>query len=247
MIRKNIQVTKKQEELLKKEAFENRISEAKVVRKALDLYFKNQKEENKMKKSYYETDGSGSYFEFELKDGSSGLIDTAAGIREVPKEMEGMSIVEIVEEYGEGEILEEPMNPEKREENKMFFDNLFDYVRDSEIGNYKWSCSQPEGKEILVQEIDVLEDPNLFLDRDREIEKNGNTYISINWGEDENCYILESEIGQYAGRFWTVAFWKDDITIQSYGNIYRTKEDAIVAAKGNYEVTEDEILVNEIN
>ena len=39
MIRKNIQITKELEELLKKESFENRVSEAEIMRKALNKYF----------------------------------------------------------------------------------------------------------------------------------------------------------------------------------------------------------------
>ena len=104
------------------EKLEHEENKSKVIREALDLYY-NQKEGNKMKKTYYETNEDGSYFEFELEDGRSGVIDSVAGIREVPVEMEGMGIQEIIEEYGEGEILEKPMNPEK-EDNKMTREEL---------------------------------------------------------------------------------------------------------------------------
>ena len=45
MKRKNVQVTEQQNKQIKEEAFEKDCSEAEVVRKALDQYFKNQKEE----------------------------------------------------------------------------------------------------------------------------------------------------------------------------------------------------------
>jgi len=43
MIRKNIQITKEQNKKVKKEAFEKDCSEAEVIRKALDKYFKEEK------------------------------------------------------------------------------------------------------------------------------------------------------------------------------------------------------------
>ena len=39
MIRKNIQITKEQNEKLKKESYEKNISQSEIVRKALDKYF----------------------------------------------------------------------------------------------------------------------------------------------------------------------------------------------------------------
>lgn len=39
MIRKNIQITKEQEEALREKAYEKKVSEAEIVREALDLYF----------------------------------------------------------------------------------------------------------------------------------------------------------------------------------------------------------------
>ena len=62
----------------------------------------------KMEKSYYETDGNGSYFEFELEDGREGIINTKNGNKELPKEMKEMKIGEIISEFGEGKILQEP-------------------------------------------------------------------------------------------------------------------------------------------
>ena len=47
MIRKNIQITKEQEEFLKKKSFRDRVSEAEIIRKALDEYInKGDKNEN---------------------------------------------------------------------------------------------------------------------------------------------------------------------------------------------------------
>ena len=43
MKRKNVQITKKQEKKLKQKAFQQKCSEAEVIRKALDKYFKEGK------------------------------------------------------------------------------------------------------------------------------------------------------------------------------------------------------------
>ena len=40
MIRKNIQITKEQDEQLKKESYKKDISQSEIIRKALDKYFK---------------------------------------------------------------------------------------------------------------------------------------------------------------------------------------------------------------
>jgi|GEM_PF-3900048 len=49
MIRKQLQITEKQNELLKERAYQEDCSEAEITRRALDEYFKNQKEEKEMK------------------------------------------------------------------------------------------------------------------------------------------------------------------------------------------------------
>lgn len=45
MIRKNIQITEVQEEALRKLAFKTRLSESEHIRRALDLYLNQQKQE----------------------------------------------------------------------------------------------------------------------------------------------------------------------------------------------------------
>ncbi|MFW6311814.1 MAG: hypothetical protein ACOC1K_06220 [Nanoarchaeota archaeon] len=130
---------------------------------------------------------------------------------------------------------------------KRFFDDLWEYVKDGEISNYRWTgVVKRDKKEVVIHEIDILEDPMLVIRPDEELEKDGKIYIPIDWGEGENNYILETEITRYAGRFWTIAYWEDKNTLRSYGEIYQTEEDAIEDAKEWHEADEDEIWVRKI-
>ena len=117
--------------------------------------------------------------------------------------------------------------------NKMkLFDNLFDYVKDADISDYKRDFHfEGEQPKYVIAEVDIINDPDFYIggyDNTKTID--GKVYKLINWGEDEKSYVLESEVkGQYTGRFWTIYMQssKDKHQYHSIGQIYKSDGDCL--------------------
>jgi hypothetical protein len=119
----------------------------------------------------------------------------------------------------------------KKEEKEMTkFETMWDYVKEADISNYKKDYYFESNPDAVIGQVDVSEDPDLYLGGyDNTIEVDGKLYKSINWGEDEESYILQSELNKRNwGEFWTVYIQssKDEHEYHSIGLLFQTREAA---------------------
>lgn len=129
--------------------------------------------------------------------------------------------------------------------NKVFYDDIWEYVKDADISNYTVTGkSYKNNIEYVIAKIDVSEDPTLFLGSYyNNINKDGKKYRSINWGESEKSYILESEIKNNWGEFWTIYFVNHEkYELNSNGVIFKNEEEAEKYLK-NDNISEDNYII----
>jgi len=121
----------------------------------------------------------------------------------------------------------------------VFYDDLFEYVRDADVTNYEWTLYEREDKELVAVEFELLEDVNLLVGET--IERNGRRYVNVDWGEHEESYVPKRELRTRT--FWTLARWVDRNTIKSYGNIYENLDEALRVAERRYNAPENRVLI----
>jgi hypothetical protein len=80
------------------------------------------------------------------------------------------------------------------EEEVQLFENMFEYVDyyGSDISHY--TIGQDKEKEFIVDAECFVEDVDFVIGD--EIEYEGEKYIKVNWGEQENSYINEKRLYQ---------------------------------------------------
>ena len=105
----------------------------------------------------------------------------------------------------------------------IFYDLMYDYVRDAEISHYRMSGDGE--KEYRVVAFNPSHDPDFATSIDCPIEHDGKTYLPVCWGENESSALLESEI-ETAQCYILYRYADDAHEYVSDGTIYETYESA---------------------
>ena len=201
--------------------------------------------------SYYITGENGSYFEAEFDNGEEIMINTVGDVFEGNEQLKGMSITEIVEEFGEGREMnfkntnissvmnEKGLEKEVSCADFELFESMYEYCKDADITNYKLTTSkevadwenefqlinsfEAKNKEYLIDSFKPIDDIYFNFDNQEQVKFDDKTYNYVDWGEPEDCYLLE---GEEQTELYTVYRKVDDNKFRSCGIVFENREEA---------------------
>ena len=111
---------------------------------------------------------------------------------------------------------------------RKLYESFEEYLENGDFTHYE--VSDRSEKEYLIKGYDVSEDPQFFINKNEEIEENGETYYKVNFGEDEESYMLEG-----SSRYMYFVYFGDTGTC--LGQAYGSLEKAIQSTDGRtYEI-----------
>lgn len=76
---------------------------------------------------------------------------------------------------------------------RNYYDSFGEYLKSAQFHHYE--VSYRSDKDYFIQGYDVTNDPDFYMNRDYEIKYDGGMYYKVNFGEEEESYMLVGESG----------------------------------------------------
>lgn len=102
-----------------------------------------------------------------------------------------------------------------------YYKSIYDYVQDADLSYYEIMDGKIR-ETPFVEEIKPAEDPDFMISSDS-IEHEGKLYVHVNFGENEDSYILESELYETVFLVYTEQSHGHYVTD---GRVYETEDEA---------------------
>lgn len=102
------------------------------------------------------------------------------------------------------------------------YESMYEYANDADITHYVLTTADEDPIEILILPFYPSEDKTFVIRSDININHNGNKYIRVYWGENEESYIIEHAIWEYC----YIRYVHDGDKYVSDGRVYETEDDA---------------------
>jgi len=113
--------------------------------------------------------------------------------------------------------------------NINLYDSMFDYVNDADFSYYEISDGK-ERETPFINAVKPVEDPNFNVWIDDAITYEGNTYVKVNFGEDDDpeeygeSFLLESALDEEVFVIFTEKQKGIPIYVPVTGQVFRTEE-----------------------
>ena len=105
------------------------------------------------------------------------------------------------------------------------YNSMYDYVEDADFGYYEIQDGKVR-KTPFVEAVKPYEDSNFGVWINDKITYEGNTYVKVNFGEDDSeveSFILECALGEEVFLIYTEVKWKE-AAYKANAICYRTEE-----------------------
>ena len=113
--------------------------------------------------------------------------------------------------------------------NVNLYNSMFDYVNDADFSYYEISDGK-ERETIFIESVKPIEDPNFSVWIDDTITYEGNTYVKVNFGEDDDpeeygeSFLLESALDEEVFLIYTEKQKGIPVYVPATGQVFRTEE-----------------------
>ena len=113
--------------------------------------------------------------------------------------------------------------------NVNIYNSMFDYVNDADFSHYEISDGK-ERETPFINTVKPVEDPNFSVWIDDKITYEGNTYVKVNFGEDDDpeeygeSFMLESALDEEVFVIFTEKQKGIPVYVPVTGQVFRTEE-----------------------
>jgi hypothetical protein len=113
--------------------------------------------------------------------------------------------------------------------NVNLYNSMFDYVNDADFSHYEISDGK-ERETTFIEAVKPIEDSNFSVWGDDEITYEGNTYVKVNFGEDDDpeefgeSFLLESALDEEVFLIFTEKRKGIPEYTPATGQVFRTRE-----------------------
>jgi hypothetical protein len=123
--------------------------------------------------------------------------------------------------------------------NVNLYNSMFDYVNEADFSYYEISDGK-ERETPFIEAVKPMEDSNFGVWIDDKITYEGNTYVKVNFGEDDDpeeygeSFLLESALDEEVFMIYTEKQKGIPAYVPATGQVFRTEE--LAKLSGYYEV-----------
>ncbi len=123
--------------------------------------------------------------------------------------------------------------------NVNLYNSMFDYVNEADFSYYEISDGK-ERETPFIEAVKPMEDSNFGVWIDDKITYEGNTYVKVNFGEDDDpeeygeSFLLESALDEEVFMIYTEKQKGIPAYVLATGQVFRTEE--LAKLSGYYEV-----------
>jgi hypothetical protein len=113
--------------------------------------------------------------------------------------------------------------------NVNLYNSMFDYVNDADFSYYKISDGK-ERETPFIEAVKPVEDPNFSVWTDDKITYEGNSFVKVNFGEDDDpeeygeSFLLESALDEEVFLIYTEKQKGIPEYVPATGQVFRTEE-----------------------
>ncbi len=129
--------------------------------------------------------------------------------------------------------------------NVNLYNSMFDYVNDADLSHHEISDGK-ERETPFIEAVKPVEDPNFSVWTDDKITYEGNTYVKVNFGEDDDpeeygeSFLLESALDEEVFLIYTEKRKGIPVYVPATGQVFRTRE--LAKLSGYYGRVRSEIV-----